>query len=454
MGVTHTFQTAKSDGTDATLVQGTYWNAAHTIADGTAGLPGLTPTSDATKGFTFNTTNEIGVSVAGVEVGDWSNVRNKDYNPRVIETGGASSTSYANYILSGVSSVNNYNQIAMQNTHTGTAASSDLVVTCTAGTDGANYLDMGVNGSGFTSTAWTINTANDGYIYMDGYNLALGTDTAGKSVIIFTGGTLAANARITITDSLVTHTEPSSFTDTTDSTSGSTGSVYSSGGMGVAKSLYVASAATVVGPIVQVATAASTTDGALWNDTTQKGHGKYNSQTKTILPGTLWTKTAPTTLASFTSAATIIGAASTGVGTLTLGTAALVIGKSVWIKMMGVIGSSAAAPTATLTLTLGGTSVATTGSITIPASLSNRGWVAEFMFTCKATGASGYVQGEGFWQIGTAAAGGGVMFPTNTTATAAANTTGALAIDVTLACGTSSAANTCSAYNVFVVVMN
>ena len=200
--------------------------------------------------------------------------------------------------------------------------------------------------------------------------------------------------------------------------------------------------------------AGGTVDGLVWNDTTQESLGRYHSQTKVMTPGIMWTKTATTSLASWTAATSALGVVGTGVGTLTIGTAAMVLGKMIMVKMRGTMGSSASAPTMTLALTLGGTSVCTTGAATMAASLSNRGWWAEFLLTCRATGASGFVMGQGNWHIGTAAAGANLNFPTNTTATAAANTTGALAIDVTAACGTSSAANALTITNAYVEILN
>ena len=427
MGITHPYTSTVADGGNTSLVQPSDWNATHTIANGTAGLPGLAPTSDATKGFYFSETAEVGVSVSGVEVFDFGATRNKSYQPIVIEDDGQTSIAYTNMFLSGCGLSNNYYQMALQNKSTGTAASMDYVVTCTGGTDGSGYLDLGVNGSGFSSPTWTINTANDGYLYMNSYNLALGTDTAGKNVVIFTGGLLAANAKATFSDALTTFAGTATFSG----------------------------AATFTVPVVYTATASSTTDGALWNDSTRGAPGWYENNTKMMLPGILWTKTAATALATYTTATAAIGTAGTGVGTLTIGTGALTLGKSILVKMAGVMGSSAVSTGHTLALTIGGTSVCTTGAAAIPASLTNRGWWAEFVLTCRATGAAGFVFGSGFIQVHTAAAGTAhVLFSTNTTTTAAANTSTALDIGVTSAWASAHANNTFTCHNCVVYILN
>jgi hypothetical protein len=59
---------------------------------------------------------------------------------------------------------------------------------------------MGINSSGWSNTLWTINGANDGYLYTGGGNLAIGTNAASKIIKFFTGGTLAANERLRVTD--------------------------------------------------------------------------------------------------------------------------------------------------------------------------------------------------------------------------------------------------------------
>lgn len=117
--------------------------------------------------------------------------------------------------------VNSYTQIQIQNTNTGAIASSDFVATADVGSDGANYIDMGINNSGYSTSSWTISGAKDGYLYVDGGNLTLGTDAPGKNVSIHVGGTLASNIVAT-------------FSSGTVSASTATGALVVYGGLGVA----------------------------------------------------------------------------------------------------------------------------------------------------------------------------------------------------------------------------
>ena len=100
--------------------------------------------------------------------------------------------------------VNGWMQLPIQNKSSGASASSDIVMTTDDGTDTTKYLDLGINGSGYSVGTWTISGARDGYLYMNAGNLTLGTDTAGKTVGLHTGGTLLANVRLLIEDTQIT----------------------------------------------------------------------------------------------------------------------------------------------------------------------------------------------------------------------------------------------------------
>lgn len=89
--------------------------------------------------------------------------------------------------------LNDYFQVNIQNINAGNFASSDLVVTADNGNDNNFFGDFGINSSTFNDPAYSVLGPNDVYLYSNGSNLALGTDTANKNVIIFAGGTLSSN---------------------------------------------------------------------------------------------------------------------------------------------------------------------------------------------------------------------------------------------------------------------
>lgn len=115
----------------------------------------------------------------------------------------------ANCRLNAYDTVDGYIQIAVKNLSNGTSASTDFVATCDDGTDSDGYVDLGINGSGYSAAGWTINGARDSYLYSKaaaggGGNFAIGTSDAGKNLVFFTGGTLLANKRLEISDTNTT----------------------------------------------------------------------------------------------------------------------------------------------------------------------------------------------------------------------------------------------------------
>jgi hypothetical protein len=102
--------------------------------------------------------------------------------------------------LSIVGSGNSYLQLNIQNRASGRFASADLVITANNGTDNANYINLGINNSGYSDPEFTNGSGLDGYLYIDGGNLDIGTKTPGK-VIEFHAGGVAQNSTIARIDS-------------------------------------------------------------------------------------------------------------------------------------------------------------------------------------------------------------------------------------------------------------
>lgn len=91
-------------------------------------------------------------------------------------------------------SYNNYLQENLKNNSNGIAASGDYVVTADTGTETANYIDLGINSSGYTGDIF--GAALDGYLYVNGGNLNIGTDTSAKVVNFLVGGASVASNTI------------------------------------------------------------------------------------------------------------------------------------------------------------------------------------------------------------------------------------------------------------------
>jgi hypothetical protein len=107
-------------------------------------------------------------------------------------------TILTNNPLSVNGNVNAFLQSNIQNLSAGASASGDMVVTADNGTDTSNFIDMGINNSAYADPGFTINGPNDGYLYVNGGDLSIGTGTANK-IVFFTGDTLAANERARFT---------------------------------------------------------------------------------------------------------------------------------------------------------------------------------------------------------------------------------------------------------------
>lgn len=116
-------------------------------------------------------------------------------NPEKLLIDAGTTTSYN--LMTGRGNINNYLQINVKNNSAGNNASSDVVATADNGTETTNYIDMGINSSGYTGGV--MGDANDAYLYNLGQDLLIGTGSAARSLIFMTGGTTqASNERMRI----------------------------------------------------------------------------------------------------------------------------------------------------------------------------------------------------------------------------------------------------------------
>lgn len=83
--------------------------------------------------------------------------------------------------------VNQFAQFYAQNLNDGTEASADMIVyRDNTVVDTANFMDMGINSSNFSSATWPIFTPSSMYLYGDGGEMFIGSGT--DDVVFFTGG--------------------------------------------------------------------------------------------------------------------------------------------------------------------------------------------------------------------------------------------------------------------------
>jgi hypothetical protein len=118
-------------------------------------------------------------------------------NPEKLLIDAGTTSSYN--LINAEGSINNYLQFNIQNNSNGTLASSDIVATANNGNESVNYIDMGINSSGFTNTSYPIiGGQNTTYLYGTGSDMVIGNASSGRNLRLFTGGTANTNERVRI----------------------------------------------------------------------------------------------------------------------------------------------------------------------------------------------------------------------------------------------------------------
>jgi hypothetical protein len=112
-------------------------------------------------------------------------------NSGVFSLSGAVPLGLPNNPLSVVGSGNTYLQLNIQNRSTGTTATADLVITANNGTDSANFINLGINNSGYNDPNFSNGRAYDGYLFINGGSLDIGTQTANTNIEFHVAGTTA-----------------------------------------------------------------------------------------------------------------------------------------------------------------------------------------------------------------------------------------------------------------------
>ena len=172
---------------------GTYWSL---NGNSVASIKTIGTISNFDLPFITNNTEKMRLSAAG-RLGIGTTVFDAT-NPEKLLVDAGTTSSYN--VISGKGTLNNYLQLNIQNRSAGNTASSDIVATADNGTESVNYIDMGINSSGFSNAASPIlNGANNAYLYATGNDFIIGNATANKNLIFFTGGYAAANERIRVT---------------------------------------------------------------------------------------------------------------------------------------------------------------------------------------------------------------------------------------------------------------
>lgn len=190
------------------------------------------------------------------------------------------------------------------------------------------------------------------------------------------------------------------------------------------------------GRIPQGTAPTSLTDGDYWHSSTQKTIRAYLSGITQNLSATLFTGTANANVVNTVTETTIIG---TGSGSLALPANFFVAGKTIRITLKGGI-ETTGTPTLRIRIKLGSTTILDTTAITLVAITGTQLFEITAELTCRSTGASGSVMGEGkFNYFSSKTVINPVSMYLGTAVTV--DTTAAQTIDVTAEWGTASSAN-------------
>ena len=136
------------------------------------------------------------IGVTGIPDGAIANVSSLKVTTTPVLIGNAVGT-FSNPIIQAASTANSWIQINAQNLNNGNNASTDAILARSDGNDNAGYIDMGINSNTYAQAAYSIMQPNSGYLFVNGGDLVVGTQTA-HNIILHTGNTTSASERVRV----------------------------------------------------------------------------------------------------------------------------------------------------------------------------------------------------------------------------------------------------------------
>lgn len=151
----------------------------------------LVPVPQSITPAMLNNANVVFWSMANNNVGIGNSA------PRAPLTIGTGSGTLTTPLVQATGSANSFLQLNAQNLSGGNNASTDLVLARSDGTDTDGYIDMGINSNTYAQPAYSIMTPRSGYLYVNGGDLSIGTQTA-HNILFHTGNTTSSSERMRI----------------------------------------------------------------------------------------------------------------------------------------------------------------------------------------------------------------------------------------------------------------
>lgn len=186
------FRFAPRNGGSLVRNSGSGWDAVYK-GDGTTALTDLRMLSSNAERMRINETGNIAIGTSSFT----------SAAPEKLLVDAGSTGSYN--VISGKGEIDNYLQLNIQNKSGGNVASSDLVATADNGDENVNYIDLGINSSGYSAgTAPILNSPVQTYLFATGADFVIGNSTPSQDLIFFNAGTLgyaATSERMRVTSS-------------------------------------------------------------------------------------------------------------------------------------------------------------------------------------------------------------------------------------------------------------
>jgi len=155
----------------------------------------------ATANLTFNSVTNT-LTTANISAANGVFSGNSINGKNALQAGVTGFTAVPNTIVQFTSNLNSASQINFQNINTGATSSTDIALTSDNGNSVNNYINMGITGSAWdgtqTNSLGNALTPDDGYLYVRGGNLVIGTSKIPSAVKFIVGGPGTANIVATI----------------------------------------------------------------------------------------------------------------------------------------------------------------------------------------------------------------------------------------------------------------
>ena len=167
------------------------------------------------------------------------------------------------------------------------------------------------------------------------------------------------------------------------------------------------------------------------------------------MPSVPFIQTANATVANTITETTLIG---TGIGTMTIPANVFTVGKTLRLTWRGIL-SDTGTPTLRIRVKIGSTTIGDTGALALAGVITNEEWSVNYIMTCRTTGVTGTIFGQGDFNFDNAAS-EGLTFGMPSTTTTTIDTTIPQLLSITAEWGTADPTDTITSTNGILEFLN